>query len=168
MMTVSTTASVTPLAQLALIFGINDTLMARAVEDLSEQECSRRLTEQSNSILWIFSHAVDTRAFLLKQLGESCDTGWGTLFARGVPYDSAASYPSREEVLRMHGEISGKLQAKLATLDETTLAMPGPDLKIPAVKTVADVIGFFALHDSYHVGQMAFVRKALGHSQLVG
>jgi len=164
----TTIASPTAIPQLALIFGINDGLMTHALDGLSDQECSQRLTDRTNSILWIFSHAVDTRAFLLRELGESYDTGWGTLFGRGVTFDPAATYPGRDEVIRVHGEVSQRLQATLPTLDEATLATPATDLNLPGAKTVADVIGFFALHDSYHVGQMALVRKGLGHSQLVG
>ena len=34
--------------------------------------------------------------------------------------------------------------------------------QLSGAKTVADQLAFFALHDTYHVGQMAYVRKALG------
>ena len=33
---------------------------------------------------------------------------------------------------------------------------------------MADQIAFFALHDSYHVGQMAYIRKALGYQGIAG
>jgi uncharacterized damage-inducible protein DinB len=33
---------------------------------------------------------------------------------------------------------------------------------------MADQLGFFALHDTYHVGQLAYIRKALGYPALVG
>ena len=33
---------------------------------------------------------------------------------------------------------------------------------------VADELAFFSLHDSYHVGQLAYVRKGLGYPGLAG
>ena len=164
----TTTVSAPAIGSIPLIFRLNDGLMTRALDGLSDEECSRPLTDRTNSLLWILSHAVDTRAFMLRQLGDACDTGWGSLFARGATVDPSASYPAREEVVRAHREISDRLHARLATLDEAALATPATDLNLPGAKTVADVIAFFALHDSYHVGQMALVRKGLGHSPLVG
>jgi hypothetical protein len=39
---------------------------------------------------------------------------------------------------------------------------------MPGAKTVADQLAFFALHDTYHVGQTAYVRKPLGSPAIVG
>ncbi len=39
---------------------------------------------------------------------------------------------------------------------------------IPGIKTLADELAFFALHDSYQVGQMAYIRKAVGYPGLAG
>jgi len=36
------------------------------------------------------------------------------------------------------------------------------------VHTVADQIAFLTMHDTYHVGQLAYVRKALGLPGVVG
>jgi uncharacterized damage-inducible protein DinB len=36
------------------------------------------------------------------------------------------------------------------------------------VQTVGEQLAFFALHDSYHVGQLAYVRKTLGLPGVVG
>jgi hypothetical protein len=64
-------------------------------------------------------------------------------------------------------EISPRLHAKLASLDDQYLAGPAR-MQVPGTKTVADEIAFFGLHDSYHVGQLAYVRKGLGYPGLAG
>ena len=51
--------------------------------------------------------------------------------------------------------------------DDTDLAGP-TRLQVPGTKTMADELAFFALHESYHVGQLAFVRKGLGYPGLAG
>ena len=43
---------------------------------------------------------------------------------------------------------------------------PGPT--IAGAETVSDLITFLAFHESYHIGQMAYVRKAIGHSGIAG
>ena len=35
-------------------------------------------------------------------------------------------------------------------------------------KTLADLLAFFAFHEAYHLGQVGFIRKQLGHSSLAG
>ena len=155
------------IAPLALIFSVNDGLVARALDGLSDEELTRRVTDHNNPIIWIAAHAITTRGMVLKLLGDDYESGWGDRYSRGSALD-VPSLPSRANVLEVHGEIGRRMQQRLAALTDDQLAAPAGNLKLPNVKTLADAIGFFALHDSYHVGQMAFVRKALGHSPLVG
>jgi uncharacterized damage-inducible protein DinB len=42
------------------------------------------------------------------------------------------------------------------------------DMLWPGTKTVADELAFFAFHDSYHVGQLSYIRKSLGYPGLAG
>jgi uncharacterized damage-inducible protein DinB len=118
-------------------------------------------------MLWIAGHVVHTRATVLELLGEAVDTGWGNLFERGATVSAADKYPSRESIEHMHREVGPRLLVKLASLDEKYLASPAT-MALPGVRTIADQLGFFALHDTYHVGQMAYIRKALGYPGLVG
>lgn len=64
-------------------------------------------------------------------------------------------------------DVSQRLQASLGSIDDDRLAQPTP-VKLPRARTLADALAFFALHDTYHVGQMAYIRKAPGYPRLVG
>jgi len=52
-------------------------------------------------------------------------------------------------------------------LDDDQLSRP-PAVTAPGADTVADRPAGFALHDCYHVGQMGYIRKALGYPALAG
>jgi uncharacterized damage-inducible protein DinB len=65
------------------------------------------------------------------------------------------------------GEVSSRLRSAWAKLTEERLSSPA-SLPIPGIKTFADELAFFALHDSYHVGQLAYIRKSLGYPGLAG
>lgn len=41
-------------------------------------------------------------------------------------------------------------------------------LELQNAKTGADQLAAFAMNDSYHVGQLAFVRKGLGYPAIAG
>ena len=154
-------------APIATIFAINDGFVLQALDGLTDEELWRAPTERNNAILWIAGHVVQTRAMVLQVLGESVDTGWGNLFDRGATVGDAQGYPSGNEIQRVMRNVSPQLNAKFATLKDEYLARPAT-MQLPATKTVADELGFFALHDSYHVGQMVYIRKGLGYPGLAG
>jgi uncharacterized damage-inducible protein DinB len=167
-MTTATPSAVA--APIATIFAINDKFMLPAIAGLTHDELWKAPTDRNNAMLWIAGHVVQTRAMILQLLGESVDTGWGKLFDRGAPaakIDDAERYPSGSEIERVMREVTPRLHAKLASLDDTDLAGP-TRLQVPGTKTVADELAFFALHESYHVGQLAYVRKGLGYPGLAG
>jgi hypothetical protein len=152
---------------MAKIFTINDDIVSRAIDGLTEQQLWARPTESNNPMLWILGHFVQTRTELLALLGEAVDTGWGDRFARGAALGYRAQYPQREEVQRVMNAVRVRLHAKLATLDDEQLRQP-PAVAVPCADTLADAIAGFALHDCYHVGQIGYLRKALGFPALVG
>jgi uncharacterized damage-inducible protein DinB len=155
-------------APLALIFSVNDSLASRTFEKVADEDLWRRPTEKSNPMLWIFGHMVNTRAQKLKMFGEPFDTGWGDVFDRGASLGDAARYPSREAVETVSRNVNSQLYAKLGALTDADLAKPATRAPTPAVKTIADQIAFLVMHDTYHVGQLAYVRKALGHPGVAG
>jgi uncharacterized damage-inducible protein DinB len=155
-------------APISTIFRVNDDLMAKALEGLSAAELGQRLTDKNNPMLWLAGHVAEARALLLRILGEQVDTSWGERFGRGAALQEAVPYPSAEEIKRVMEEINRKLYAKLEASDDQQLAEPAKGMELPGAKTVADQIALFAMHDSYHVGQMAYVRKGLGYPRIGG
>ena len=156
-------------APLMLIFDMNTALLTKAFDGVGDDHLWHRTSRDNNPMLWIAGHMVGTRALMLQLLGNPIDTGWGPLFARGVSVGEEEKYPTKAAVMAMHAEVAGRVQATLAGLPATLLAREataGP--KPGSVRTVGDQLGFFALHDSYHLGQLAYIRKALGLSSLVG
>ncbi len=164
-MTTRTTSAV--VAPIAMIFSVNEGLLFGSLDGLSNAELWRPLTDRNNAILWIAGHVVEARASILQLLGEPFDTGWGGLFDRGATVGEAERYPSGDVIRRVMGDVGPRLLARLASLDDEYLARPAT-MQLPGAQTLADQLAFFALHDSYHIGQMAYVRKALGYPGLVG
>src|SRR5262249_44181358 len=155
------------ISPIAKIFAINDDLVVRALDGLTHPQLWTAPTGRNNPMMWVVGHFVQTRAQLLGLLGEPADTGWHQRFVRGATLADATLYPSREEVERVMNDISGRLHRKLASMNDDQLSGP-PAVPLPGAKTVADQVALFAFHDSYHVGQMGYIRKALGFPPLAG
>jgi uncharacterized protein YndB with AHSA1/START domain len=156
------------LAPLALIFKLNTGLMRSTLEGVAAEELWQRPTPLTNPLLWIFGHLVQTRATMLGILGEPFDTGWSDLFARGAAAHDPARYPSREAIDQVHRRIIDRLKTRFALLTDADLAAPARGGQLSGAKSVGDQLAFLAFHESYHVGQLAYVRKALGHSAIAG
>jgi hypothetical protein len=154
-------------APIATIFAFNEPFVSQAIEGLTHEELWRALTDFNNPLLWVAGHVVQTRAMVLQMLGEPAETGWGNLFDRGAKIGKPEEYPSGPEVARAMREISPRLQAAIARLEDGHLSRPA-SLPIPGLKTWSDELAFFALHDAYHVGQLAYIRKGLGYAGLAG
>ena len=161
----NTTAN-TAAAPIAMIFAFSDSLVLQALEGPTYEELWRPLTTSNNPLLWVAGHIVQSRAMVLQMLGEQAETGWGSLFDRGAKIGNPKEYPSGPEVARVMREISPRLHTALAFQDEQ-LSRPA-SLQIPGLTTLTDELAFFALHDAYHVGQLAYVRKGLGYPGLAG
>jgi uncharacterized protein YndB with AHSA1/START domain len=161
-------AVATALAPVALIFKLNAGLMKSSLEGLSEADLWQRPSPLNNPLLWVFGHIVSTRATMLGLLGDPFDTGWGDLFSRGAALQEASRYPSRAEIDRLHRQVVDRLKVKFAALTDADLAGPAVGTPLPGAKTIADQLAFLAFHESYHVGQLAYIRKSLGHSAVAG
>jgi hypothetical protein len=142
--------------------------MKSSLDGLVDRDLWQRPTDRNNPMLWVFGHLVATRAMILGVLGEPFDTGWGDLFKRGAVLQDAGRYPPRQEIERIHRDVVERLKVKFAALTDTDLARAATGPALPGVKTLADQLAFFAFHESYHVGQLAYIRKSLGHSAVAG
>lgn len=163
-----TTATKSPvIAPIAWTFLLNDNLAFRALEGLTQEELWRSPTDRNNAMLWVAGHLVQTRAMILGLLGEPVDTGWRDLFERGAKVCDAKDYPERNEIELVMRDVASRIQTKLASLEDEYLAGPAT-MELPNATTMADQLAFFALHDSYHVGQMAYIRKSLGYPGIAG
>ena len=54
------------------------------------------------------------------------------------------------------------------SVTEADLAAPATGRPLPGANTVIEKLAFIAFHESYHVGQIGFIRKQLGHSSIAG
>jgi hypothetical protein len=156
------------LAAAALIFKLNTGLVRSSLDGLGGDDLWRRPTPHNNPLLWIVGHIVATRATMLGLLGDPFDTGWGDLFMRGAVLQEPSRYPSREDIDGVHRQVVDRLKARFASLTDADLAAPAAGKPLPGAKTVADQLTFLAFHESYHVGQLAYIRKSLGHSAVAG
>lgn len=153
---------------LALIFKLNNTLIARSLDGLSDEDVWRQPAGSGNPIGWLVGHLTETRGHLLAEIGERFDPGWGGLFPRGSARREPADYPPRAAIEAAWKATHEQMREAFAALAQERLVGPPSRHVFPGVKTLADEIAGFAFHESYHVGQIGYIRKQLGHSSIAG
>jgi len=148
------------------MFKTNTGLVTKAAEGIPVEQWLRKPGDDSNHLLWVVGHLVVSRGYILKTLGAEWSLAWAPLFARGAKPGEDSAYPAAEEVMKAWSDVSGRLAAVLSEVPAEVLAKPRDKPTFDG--KVGGFIAFLAFHETYHVGQVAYLRKWLGHSQLVG
>jgi uncharacterized damage-inducible protein DinB len=150
---------VTPLATL---YELNTDLVLNCLNDLTDAEAQRCLAGGGNSVAFLAAHLADTRHFLVKRLGYALPNRLERYLAEARTIGDIREWPTLDEIRASWLAVSAHLQDvldKLAAeqLDEGNVhRFPSGD------STRLGLIAFLVQHDSYHLGQIAFLRKQLG------
>lgn len=148
-------------------YSVNTGLLVKAFADIKDEDVFRR-PEGGNSLHWIAGHVTDSRMFLGELTGLGTKSSWGELFNSGCEIKAPDAYPPLSEVISTWKDIGGKLMARFGEISDEELGesikpdFPGQD------KTVLGAIAFLSLHESYHVGQLAYIRRLFGYERLTG
>lgn len=149
-------------APLAVVFALNTQLFENCLEGVDEVAATARPNERTNSLAFIAAHLVDSRAWLAKYVGLEEPKPFGGLMEYGKSLDDLPVLPSLAEILEVWEGLSERLERRLVWLGEEQLSAPS-SARFPGVPpTVHGGLSFLMQHESYHIGQMAYLRKYLG------
>lgn len=148
-------------------FRITTNLYIKAMTGVDKEQAMRRPGPVSNPLLWMAGHLIQFRTRLLALVGVPLDFPWGDIFDTGSKVGTAELYPRPEELVAFWEEMSELLMDRLAALTEADLVAP-PAARVPSTDaSLRGAIGYFSLHEAYHVGQMGYVRKWLGLTPVI-
>jgi len=143
------------------IFNLNNRLFINALAGVTENQAKVRLTEHNNPLNWIAAHTVDTRYFVLMLLGKPAQTPYKGMFENFKAFDPAIEYPTFENIRKEWNTVTELLKDALKSVTEDQLNADTPVKSPIGVFTNAGTIAFLAQHESYDIGQMAFLKKFL-------
>lgn len=150
------------------LYAVSERLALKALGEMKPEDLFVRPDDKANSFHWVFGHITSSRFGLAKALGLNDDVAWGKLYDMGADVYDASTYPPFEEIHAAFLDISKKLKARFETLTEADLAVE-PPFSIPGIeKSTAGTLAFLSLHESYHVGQLAYILRLHGRAKLVG
>lgn len=161
-------AAATELTTALFIYRRNQDLITKAIEGFSSEQWNQRPLDASNSALWLFGHIIWARSRALKLVGFTWSKPWLDLFVRGSKPSENPSYPPLSEMLDAWHDLCISFPATLDEISSGTLSKPVQEPSPSFDGTVGGMVNFLAMHESYHVGQLAYVRRMLGYDGIIG
>lgn len=154
---------VTPSGPLREILALNTDLLLNALDDMSDAQARERV-RAANPVAFLAAHVVDARCFLAALLGMPVPNPIGDLLkdARSADDVEARNLPTLDTVRAEWTRVSAHLERTFDTVtDEQWRATI--DQRFPVRdRSLAAGLAFLLQHESYHVGQMALLRRQLG------
>lgn len=155
----STTSSI---HQTELIFNLNTRLFLNALAGISEEQAKERISDHNNPVSWLAAHTVWARYNSCAMLGNPvAKNPYDGLFENFKPHDPAANYGTLEQVKAEWKKASDLLKEAINTVTEDHLAADCPFKSPIGDSSFGGTIAFFAQHESYDIGQLAFLKKYL-------
>src|SRR5215213_10443421 len=158
----------TDFSNIAGMFKANTDIVNKAIADVSPEHWFQKPGEDSNHLMFVLGHIVIHRGKTLKTLGVDWDTPWTQLFARGAERVADTEYPSIDEMRAAWNQVSAELSATLQQANADVLTQEAPKGPPSFDGKLSGTVAFFAFHDTYHVGQVSYLRKWLGYGRTVG
>ena len=144
---------------------IGDHFFVNSIATMDDDALRRRVVDNTNSVLWLAGHLLNMRMYLLGLFGDDRKLPWEQKFKDA--YDPSADYPSMAELKEKWVSIAEALQKQMraASDDHFEKAI---DWNLPnGDKTVRGACLFYAYHEGWHLGQVAYARKGMGMAGLV-
>jgi uncharacterized damage-inducible protein DinB len=149
-------------APLAAMLELNTALLLNCLDGLSEGEACRRLPGGGNSIAFLAAHLADSRHFLAAALGHPLANPLAPALEQARSIDEVGALPPLHELRGIWRAVSGPLQSVVASIRADALDRPAAQRVPVSDPSVLGMVAFLVQHDSYHLGQVAFIRRQLG------
>lgn len=150
------------IAPLAHTLFLNTRLLQNCLAGVDDSLARRRVTPATNSMAFLVAHLADARHFLADLLGMPLANPLAAIVEYGRSQDDIGDLPPVAELLAMWQRVGDHLVNVLPSVTAEQLdSASGPRFPI-ADQTLLGSVTFLVQHDSYHLGQLSLLRRALG------
>ncbi len=141
---------------------LNSRLFLNCLDGIDDEVIQRRLSGKTNNMAFIGCHMVDSRYFLAGLLGADVDSCFEGRLDYVTSIEEAPDLPGVEEIRAAWLEISGVVVGQMSSLSLSDYAAKVPH-KLPIRdRTTRGALVFLLGHESFHLGQLALLRKQFG------
>jgi uncharacterized damage-inducible protein DinB len=145
-------------------FNMSQYIAGRNLDGITHEESLVRAVPDGNHINWILGHVVATRCALLPALRQEAPLAKEAMrvYDRGSSVAADADYLPFEELVRAFHLTQERIVAGVAELSDEDLAAPAPFSPGGGPETLGSLLAKSAMHECYHLGQTAILRRVVG------
>ena len=150
-------------------FGLNNKLYLRAFE-LEQEVSKKQLKEDTNSSIWLLGHLAWAKTLCINITGKPIQTTlpeWLDIFSKNIKELNSEDFPHLAEIKKVWEDTHKEFMANLVTLDNNVLTAESP-IKLPTSEpSTLAALTYMTLHESYHIGQLSYIRRLLDKDSLI-
>lgn len=149
-------------APLKRTLDLNTRLFLNSLDGVDDEAARRRIGD-TNHVAFLACHLVDARHYLARALGLESESPFKEILEGAKGIDDVEEFPRLDAIREAWNDVSTKLSGRLASLTSRDLEKPAPyTFPIEEGETTLGGLTFLLQHDTYHIGQIAFLRRGLG------
>ena len=145
-----------------VIIQLNTKLLLNATRDVTHQLSLKRIDARTNNIIFITAHLLDARYYLANYTGYEITSPFKKIFESLNQVNDSNKLPPLKALLIDWQKSEGILLKHFENIDQDRLRLKSPAVFPVEDDTVFGGITFLISHESYHIGQVGLLRKALG------
>ncbi len=154
------------LKSISQIAALNTKLFLNALDGIDEEYGKKRLNESTNNISFIALHLLDARFYICRFMGLNIKNPFAEQMKVVKNVDELKDCPSLEEIRTCWKEVSQKLEKVICEISAEDLTAKS-GMRLPMNDdSKYGAVSFLLQHESYHIGQIAFLRKSLGFDSM--
>lgn len=142
-----------------IIFNLNDRLFLNALAGITEEQARERISGHNNPLIWLATHTVWARYNTAALLGKPGHNPYVGMFENFKPIDDSMQFPTLKEIKDEWKKASVLVRDGFDSVTEEHLAADSPFKSPIGDFTIGGTIAFLAQHESYDIGQIAFLKK---------
>ena len=146
---------------LYVILKLNTRLFINCLEGADDGTAVKRPNERSNNMTFVACHLLEARIYIAQSLGVEVESPLQEL-ADVESVDEVKTFPALDIIRPAWQEISEILADRFAALTEDDLDRESPRAFPVDDRTILGCLAFLLEHESFHLGQLAFLRKHFG------
>lgn len=150
------------LQPLSALVALNTDLLLNCLDGLGEDDGHWRPGDTANHVAFLTAHLVDARHFLARVVGQELANPLSALLAGARRLEDIPAFPPLAELGGAWQVVGAHLDRALAVLDGVKLAQVTPQKFPGSDGTLLGAIAFLVQHESYHIGQIALLRRLRG------
>ena len=149
-------------APFARLLRLNAHLVRNCFVDVDDALAAARPLPAVNSMAFLLAHLVDARHTLLAVLGGAADNPLAPYLADARSLDEVRTLPPLADLLTAWSTIDEALAERLPVLAPSSMDAPSSPRVPGDDASVLGALAFLVQHDSYHLGQLALLRRTHG------